>query len=98
MKTDQPLETVSKQAKEYVSQQPGISEVILLSENVITASQMRGIENIMTYKISGNEIFIKSAYLVSGNNVFSVSMAGSAKTIEEMQDSFKHMIDNIEFL
>ena len=98
VKTNQSLKTVSTRAKEYVSQQPGVTDVIVLSENVITASQMEGIENIMTYKISGNEIFIKSAYLVYQDDVFSVSMAGSAKIISEMQESFKHMIQNIKLL
>ena len=81
-----------------MAEQPGVSGVSILSENVINASNMDGIENIMTYKVSGNEIFVKTAYLVNNDYVISISMVGSAKIIEEMQSSFKHMIDNIEFL
>ena len=98
VKSNQSLENVSQSAKKYVSEQPGVSEVSILSENVITASQMQGIENIMTYKVDGNEVFVKSAYLTNAGYIISITMAGSAKTIEEMQSSFKHMIENIEFL
>ena len=98
VKTDQSLEAVAKAAKKYVSEQQGVREVNILSENAITASQMKGIENIMTYNINGNEMFIKSAHLVNGGYIFSISMAGTAKTIEEMQIPFKHMIEHIEIL
>ena len=98
VRTNQSLEHISQIAKKYVSEQPGVSGVSILSENAISASNMDGIENIMTYKVSGNEIFVKTAYLVNNGYVISISMVGSAKTIEEMQHSFKHMIDNIEVL
>jgi|GEM_PF-4210610 len=92
------LATVAETARQTIQTQPGVAQLMLLSEQGVEVNGLRGIEQVLTFSLAGKTMTQRLIYLQHSSYTFAISLTVEPEQLASYTPTFETMLRSFKAL